>query len=153
MKLLLFSFFVINISENIIKISVIPEQKFVKHAQMMLITFCAKMKHQIKGVSELYKGIINIKGLGYSVHVTKKNDKFNLFFRFGFKDTYNYIMPDFINIENWETAKIHLILSTYSLELLNQVKRNIQRLRMPKVYKLQGIYLDNKFPKLKKYVK
>jgi len=63
-------------------------------------TITTKLVHQLKGVSELYRGVINIQGLGYSVAVTKlKNNKYNLFFRFGFKDKFNYIMPDKILIK------------------------------------------------------
>jgi ribosomal protein L6P/L9E len=138
---------------NKIKIYIISKYQEYKYAQIILITFTSKLRHQIKGLSEFYTGIINIKGLGYSVNVTVKKNKYNLFFRFGFKDTYNYIMPSTINIENAETAKIHLIISTYSLELLKEVQRNIQRFRYPKAYKLQGIYLNNIFPKVKKYIK
>lgn len=153
LKVKLFTFLKIEFLLNKIKIYILPQYKKFKYAQIILITFTSKLRHQIKGVSEFYTGIINIKGLGYSVNVSIKKNKYHLFFRFGFKDTYNYIMPSSIKIENAETAKIHLIISTYSLELLKQVQRNIQRFRLPKAYKLQGIYLDNNFPKVKKYVK
>jgi ribosomal protein L6P/L9E len=153
LKIKLIKFLQINYTKNKIIINLIDIYKNFKFAQILLITFSSKLKHQIKGISELYKGVINLKGLGYSVHVTKQLNKYHLFFRFGFKDTYKYIMPEYINIENFETAKIHLNISTYSIELLKQVQRNIQRFRIPKAYKLQGIYLDYKYPKVKKFVK
>ena len=123
-------------------------------SKMMFYTFISKLKHLIKGISEMYCGVINLQGLGYSVAVTKLNNgKYNLFFRFGFKDKYNYIMPDKIYIENFETVKIKMVLYCSSLELLKQVQIQIQRLRYPKAFKLQGIYLNNTYPKVKKFIK
>jgi ribosomal protein L6P/L9E len=123
-------------------------------SKMMLYTFVSKFQIEIKGISESYKGTINIKGLGYSVAVTKlENNKHSLFFRFGFKDKFTYIMPSSINIENAATAKIQLILNCKNLELLKKVQIQIRNFRKPKAFKLQGIYLNDIFPKVKKFVK
>lgn len=123
-------------------------------SKMMLYTFVSKFKIEIQGISENYKGTINIQGLGYSVAVTELSDgKYSLFFRFGFKDKFTYIMPSSINIENVKTAKTKLILNCNNLELLKQVQIQIQNLRRPKAFKLQGIYLNDVFPKVKKFVK
>ena len=153
LKVKLLNFLSLNILTNTIEVSIIENEKKIKHAQIMLITFSSKLRHQLKGVSELYNGVINLKGVSYSVNITKKENRYNLFFRFGFKDTYNYLMPEEIIINNLETAKSFISISTHSLERLKQVQRDIQQLRYPKAFKLQGIYLDNKFPKVKKYVK
>jgi ribosomal protein L6P/L9E len=139
--------------EKILEVSITESEKTSKYAQSMLITYSSKLKHQLKGVSELYHGVINIKGVGYSVNITKKGNAYNLFFRFGFKDTYNYLMPTDIIINNPDTAKSFISISSYSIERLKQIQRDIQLLRYPKAFKLQGIYLNNNFPKVKKYTK
>lgn len=147
-------FFNYNFNENFIEFSI--KNEFLKYpaAKMLLYTFRSKFEHQINGISICYRGTINIQGLGYSVHITKlANGKYSLFFRFGFKDKCTYIMPNNIYIENVETAKTKIILLCNSLELLKQVQIQIQNLRRPKAYKLQGIYLNDIFPKIKKFVK
>jgi ribosomal protein L6P/L9E len=128
--------------------------KTYKASYMMFYTFTSKFLNELKGISELYRGTINIQGLGYSVQITKKkNIYYNLFFRFGFKDKCTYIMPKNIIIENMETAKTKIILLCKNLELLKKVQLQIQLLRKPKAFKLQGIYLNDIFPKVKKFVK
>jgi ribosomal protein L6P/L9E len=123
-------------------------------SKMMFYTFVSKFRHILKGISEAYRGVINLQGLGYSVAITKLAlNKYNLFFRFGFKDKYNYVMPNYIKIENFEVAKTKIIIYCSDIELLKNVQINIQRLRYPKAYKLQGIYLNDKFPKIKKFIK
>jgi len=141
--------------ENLkIKFFIKSEFENYNASKMMFYTFVSQFIHKVKGISESYRGVVNIQGLGYSCLVTKlKNNKYNLFFRFGFKDKYNYIMPDKILIENFETVKTKMVLFCHSLELLKQVQINIQRLRYPKAYKLQGIYLNDIFPKVKKFIK
>jgi ribosomal protein L6P/L9E len=125
-----------------------------KASKMMFYTFVSKFRHILKGISESYRGVINLQGLGYSVAITKiALNKYNLFFRFGFKDKFNYIMPNYIVIENFEIAKTKIIVYCSDLELLKNVQINIQRLRYPKAFKLQGIYLNDKFPKIKKFIK
>ena len=137
-----------------IEFKIIENYKSFQASKMMFYTFVSKLKHLIKGISELYRGVVNVQGLGYSVAITKlSNGKYNLFFRFGFKDKYNYIMPDNIIIENYEVANTKIILFCSSLELLKQVQIQIQRLRYPKAFKLQGIYLNDTYPKIKKFVK
>jgi len=132
------------------------KQDFLKFiaSKMMLYTFTSKFKNAIFGISSLYKGTINLQGLGFSVNITKLlTGKYNLFFRFGFKDKYNYVMPDDINIDNVETAKTKVLLSCTSIETLKKVQIQIRNLRKPKAFKLQGIYLNDIFPKVKKFVK
>lgn len=153
-QVILPSFFDYAFFENTLKINI--NSLYIKYQMSKAVfnTVTTKLVHQLKGVSELYRGVINIQGLGYSVAVTKlKNSKYNLFFRFGFKDKFNYIMPTNIVIENPDTAKTKLFINTFSLELLKQTQLNIQRFRYPKAYKLQGIYLNDTFPKVKKFVK
>ena len=153
-KVILPSFFDYVFYENKLKINI--NELYIKYqiSKAVFNTVTTKLVHQLKGVSELYRGVINIQGLGYSVAVTKlQNSKYNLFFRFGFKDKFNYIMPTNIVIENPDTAKTKLFINTFSLELLKQTQLNIQRFRYPKAYKLQGIYLNDNFPKVKKFVK
>lgn len=148
---LLFDF---NLNTNTIKFYIKSEFAQYKASKMMFYTFVSQFIHKVNGISIFYRGVINIQGLGYSCAVTKlKNNKYNLFFRFGFKDKYNYIMPDNIIIENFETVKTKMIIYCHSLELLKQVQINIQRLRYPKAFKLQGIYLNDTFPKVKKFIK
>lgn len=153
LKVKLINFLNFDILENTLELSITENEKKFKHAQSMLITYSSKLSHQLNGVSNLYHGIINIKGVGYSVNITKKGNFYNLFFRFGFKDIYNYLMPSDIIINNPDTAKSFISISSYSLERLKQIQREIQLLRYPKAFKLQGIYLNNTFPKVKKYVK
>jgi ribosomal protein L6P/L9E len=137
-----------------IKFNIKDIYKIYKASYMMLYTFTSKFLNEIKGISELYRGTINIQGLGYSVQITKlKNSYYSLFFRFGFKDKYTYIMPKNIIIENMETAKTKIILLCKNLELLKKVQLQIQLLRRPKAFKLQGIYLNDFFPKVKKFIK
>lgn len=146
--------FNLNISTNIITFFIKAEFLNYKASKMMYYTFVSQFIHKVKGISELYRGVINIQGLGYSCAVTKlKNNKYNLFFRFGFKDKYNYIMPKNIIIEKFETVKTKMVIFCYSLELLKKVQIDIQRLRYPKAFKLQGIYLNDIFPKVKKFIK
>jgi len=138
----------------ILEFKIIESFMIFSASKMMFYTFVSKFKHLVKGISESYRGVINIQGLGYSVAVTKlPKNKYNLFFRFGFKDKYNYIMPDYIKIENFETVKTKMVIYCSSLELLKQVQINIQRLRYPKAFKLQGIYLNDTYPKIKKFIK
>lgn len=149
-----FIFFDLNKDKNIITFYIKSDFMLYKASKMIFYTFVSQFIHKIKGISQLYRGVINIQGLGYSCAITKlKNNKYNLFFRFGFKDKFNYIMPENIIIENFETVKTKMIIYCYSLELLKQVQIQIQRLRYPKAFKLQGIYLNDIFPKLKKFIK
>jgi len=154
LTIIVYNFFDYIILNNQLHITIKEFYKNYEMSRALFNTMMTKLTHQIKGVSELYHGVINIQGLGYSVAVTKlQNNKYNLFFRFGFKDKFNYIMPTNITIENPETAKTKLLINTYSLELLKQTQLNIQRFRYPKAYKLQGIYLNNTYPPVKKFVK
>jgi ribosomal protein L6P/L9E len=143
-----------NLDNSNAKFIIKPEYQNYQASKMMYYTFVSEFTHKVNGISSFYRGVINIQGLGYSCAVTKlKNNKYNLFFRFGFKDKYNYIMPDNILIENYETVKTKMVIYCHSLELLKQVQIQIQRLRYPKAFKLQGIYLNDTFPKVKKFVK
>lgn len=139
---------------NMMEISIKKSFLKFKASKMMLYTYVSKLINEIKGISELYRGVINIQGLGYSVAITKlNNNKYSLFFRFGFKDKYTYLMPDNIFIENVESAKTKIILWCKNIELLKQVQIQIQNLRRPKAFKLQGIYLNDTYPKIKKFIK
>lgn len=123
-------------------------------SKMLLYTLVSKLNNVIQGISALYKGTINIQGLGFSVSVTKlANSTYSLFFRFGFKDKCTYITPKGVYIENADTAKTKLIMLCMNLELLKKVQNQIRDLRRPKAFKLQGIYLNDYFPKVKKFVK
>lgn len=138
------------------KIKVFIKNAFInfKKAKMILYTFCSKFINEMNGISLLYRGTINVQGLGYTVKITMINkNMYNLFFRFGFKDKCNYIMPKGIKIENVETAKTKIIMHCKNIELLKKVQIQIQNLRKPKAFKLQGIYLNDIFPKVKKFVK
>lgn len=142
--------------EKNLKIKVFIKNSFLPYikSKMILYTFCSKFINNMNGISSLYRGTINIQGLGYTVSITKLNKiKYNLFFRFGFKDKCNYIMPKGIIIENPETAKNKIIMYCKDIELLKKVQIQIQTLRKPKAFKLQGIYLNDIFPKVKKFVK
>ena len=146
--------FNLNIFTNIISFFIKFEFLKYRASKMMYYTFVSQFIHKVKGISELYRGVINIQGLGYSCAITRlKNNKYNLFFRFGFKDKYNYIMPNNIIIEKFETVKTKMVIFCFSLELLKKVQIDIQRLRYPKAFKLQGIYLNDTFPKVKKFIK
>lgn len=148
------NFFNYSVENNKLTVTIKEFFRIYEKSRALFNTMLTKLIHQIKGISELYRGVINIQGLGYSVAVTKlAENKYNLFFRFGFKDKFNYIMPNTITIENPETAKTKLLINTYSLELLKQTQLNIQRFRYPKAYKLQGIYLNDTYPTVKKFVK
>lgn len=143
-----------NLTKDSIEFFIKPEFYTYTASKMMLYTFTSDFVQKLKGILELYRGVINLKGLGYSVTVTKlSNQKYNLFFRFGFKDKANFIMPDNIIIENYETVKTQMVLYSHDLALLKKVQINIRRLRYPKAYKLQGIYLNDTFPKIKKFTK
>jgi ribosomal protein L6P/L9E len=142
--------------ENDSQIKVFIKTTFLPYIQSkaILYTFSSKFKNTINGISALYRGTINIQGLGYTVSITKiTKNKYNLFFRFGFKDKCNYIMPKGIIIENPELAKTKIIMYCKNIELLKKVQIQIQTLRKPKAFKLQGIYLNDIFPKVKKFVK
>lgn len=153
-KIPFFLYFDLNMQTNILTFFIKPEFIHYNASKMMYYTFVSQFIHGIKGISELYRGVINIQGLGYSCAITKlKNNKYNLFFRFGFKDKYNYIMPNNILIEKYETVKTKMVIFCHSLELLKKVQIDIQRLRYPKAFKLQGIYLNDTFPKVKKFIK
>jgi ribosomal protein L6P/L9E len=62
-------------------------------------------------------------------------------------------MPTTVRIDNADSAKTRILLSCKSMELLKKVQIQIRNLRKPSAFKLQGIYLDDIFPKVKKFVK
>lgn len=125
-----------------------------KASKMLMYTLISKLNNVIKGISAMYRGTINLQGLGFSVSITKlTNLTYSLFFRFGFKDKCTYVTPNGIYIENAETAKTKIIMLCTNLELLKKVQNQIRELRRPKAFKLQGIYLNDYFPKVKKFVK
>jgi ribosomal protein L6P/L9E len=132
------------------------DNEFIEYkiSKSMLYTFTSKFKNSLRGISKLYTGSINLQGLGFSVTITKlETSEYNLFFRFGFKDKCNYIMPTTVRIDNADSAKTRILLSCKSMELLKKVQIQIRNLRKPSAFKLQGIYLDDIFPKVKKFVK
>lgn len=140
-------------SRNLI-FDVAKEYENYKASKMLLYTLVSKLNNVVQGISAMYKGTVNLQGLGFSVSVTKlANSTYSLFFRFGFKDKCTYITPKGIYIENAETAKTKLIMLCMNLELLKKVQNQIRELRRPKAFKLQGIYLNDYFPKVKKFVK
>lgn len=125
-----------------------------KASKMLMYTLISKLNNVIKGISAMYRGTVNLQGLGFSVSITKlANLTYSLFFRFGFKDKCTYVTPNGVYIENVETAKTKIIMLCTNLELLKKVQNQIRELRRPKAFKLQGIYLNDYFPKVKKFVK
>lgn len=124
-------------------------------SKMLLKTIYENIKNIIKDLSEFYKGVINLKGVGYSVVVKKLEDeRFELFFRFGFKTTNLVILPKNIRIENYlSISKSMFTIFGTSRAVIHKKLIEIRNLSIPTSYKLQGVYLNNKFPTVKKFIK
>jgi large subunit ribosomal protein L6 len=89
--------------------------------------------NMVKGVSEGFKRILIINGVGYRAE--KKGN--SVFFNLGYSNTIEYPIPHGISIEI--EANNRIIINSIDKEKLGQVCAEIRKLRPPEPYKGKGI--------------
>ena len=101
----------------------------------MLGLYCALIKNMVKGVQNLCKEELVLKGVGYRVSMSNKELNFNL----GYSHPVTYTLPDGISAEIPTQTEIKL--SGIDKQLVGQVAAEIMKLRPAKKdpYKEKGI--------------
>ncbi|MCD5412089.1 MAG: 50S ribosomal protein L6 [Thermodesulfovibrionales bacterium] len=100
--------------------------------------------NMVNGISQGYKRIIEIKGIGYKAQV--KGSK--LIFALGHSHPVEYEVPKGVNVAV-DDKQVTITLSGIDKQLLGQVAANIKKLRVPDAYKGKGIRYAGERLKLK----
>ncbi|MGO9613428.1 MAG: 50S ribosomal protein L6 [Dissulfurispiraceae bacterium] len=102
------------------------------------------VSNMVTGVSEGYKRILEMKGVGYRAQV-KEN---KLVFTLGYSYPKEYALPNGVTavVDEKQTT---ITLAAFDKQLLGQVAANIKELRPPDAYKGKGIRYSGERLKLK----
>ena len=106
-------------------------------------TYNSLIYNMIKGVTEGYEDILEVKGIGYKVLLKGKELEFTL----GFSHPIKTAIPS--NLEITCPNNNQIIIQGISKEEVGLFASKIESLRRPNPYKLKGIYRENAIVKLK----
>lgn len=120
----------LNLSDNVIEVIRPDDQK--ENRSLHGLTR-ALIQNMIKGVTEGYKKILDIVGVGYKAEL-KGN---NLLLTMGYSHPIYFIPPDGIKLET--TTPTQIIVSGIDKQLVGQVAAKIRSFRKPEPYKGKGI--------------
>ena len=120
----------IDIQDGVLNVSPVKDDRTSRALQGMTRSIVANM---VTGVSEGFKRVLQINGIGYRATVTDGILVLNL----GYSQPVNFILPDGIAAEVDKNNAI--TLSGIDKEQLGQIAAAIRRLRPPEPYKGKGI--------------
>ena len=130
----------VEIKDNQIMVTRVSEDKKTKANHG---TTRAHLNNMIKGVVELWKKELEIKGTGYKASLMGNKIKLNV----GFIHPVDVEAPTGVFFEVPEDTKI--IITGINKTHVGQVASNIRKIRPPEPYKGKGIRYANEFIKLK----
>lgn len=120
----------VNYQDNLIEVSRPDDQKESRSLHGLTR---ALIQNMIKGVSEGYKKILDIVGVGYKAEL-KGN---NLLLSMGYSHSIYFIPPDGIKLETPTPTQI--VITGINKQLVGQVAAKIRSFRKPEPYKGKGI--------------
>jgi len=120
----------VNIKDNVIEVSRPDDQK--ENRALHGLTR-ALIQNMIKGVTEGYKKILDIVGVGYKAEL--KNN--NLLLSMGYSHPIYFIPPEGIKLETPTPTQI--VVTGIDKQLVGQVASKIRSFRKPEPYKGKGI--------------
>jgi large subunit ribosomal protein L6 len=100
--------------------------------------------NMVTGVSDGYKRVLLIVGVGYRAQV--QGNKIN--FTIGFSHPVEFLLPDGISAEI-DKKQVTLTLTGIDKQLIGQTAANIKAIRPPDAYKGKGIRYEGEIIKLK----
>ncbi len=100
--------------------------------------------NMVTGVSDGYKRVLLIVGVGYRAQV--QGNKIN--FTIGFSHPVEFLLPDGISAEI-DKKQVTLTLTGIDKQLIGQTAANIKAIRPPDAYKGKGIRYEGELIKLK----
>jgi large subunit ribosomal protein L6 len=120
----------LEIQDAVIRVTPVKDDKSSRALQGMTRSLVANM---VTGVTEGFKRVLEINGIGYRAMVSGKDIVLNL----GFSQPVNFSVPEGVSVEVDKNNAI--TLSGIDKELLGQTAAAIRRLRPPEPYKGKGI--------------
>jgi large subunit ribosomal protein L6 len=100
--------------------------------------------NMVAGVSDGYKRVLQIVGVGYRAQV--QGNKIN--FTIGYSHPVEFLLPEGISAEI-DKKQVTLTLTGIDKQLMGQTAANIKAIRPPDAYKGKGIRYEGEFIKLK----
>ncbi|MGQ9797793.1 MAG: 50S ribosomal protein L6 [Ignavibacterium sp.] len=124
----------VNMENNVIKVKRLDDQK--ENRALHGLTR-ALIQNMIKGVSEGYKKVLDIVGVGYKAEMKGTN----LLVTIGYSHPIYFIPPTGIKLETPTPTQI--VISGIDKQLVGQVASKIRSFRKPEPYKGKGIKYSN----------
>lgn len=129
----------INIKDNLLIL--IPRNEHSKIINKKLLGLYKKLiQNLIKGLSQNFKIVLNLNGIGFKANLINQE----LVFKLGFSHPVILKIPTTIKVQIFKSTQI--VLSGHNLNEVTQFAHNIKKFKKPDSYKGKGILLTYEKP-------
>ncbi|HID94077.1 MAG TPA: 50S ribosomal protein L6 [bacterium (Candidatus Stahlbacteria)] len=128
------------VADNEVRVKTKAEGKFFSSLHGLTR---ALINNMIVGVTEGYKKVLIVEGMGYKAELQGKNLRLQL----GYSHPINFVPPQGIEINLLDPRKI--VVKGIDKELVGNVASKIRAFKKPEPYKGKGIRYDNEVVKIK----